>query len=807
MANTALGDMGRYLKEMLNLLEDGQRELAVELETGSLSRSSCPGPLQGDGQNVANICHLVQELMCEDTEDGDKQSHKLQNVGQNGHMALLGHCLTAYLSMLNKDGFRKLTTRILSDTTLWLCRLFRYENSSAFFHEDDREGLVRVCRLVLHTLYEDYASEGYAAFSSAQPIIYQSTSSREGLGQHICNQLGLALSSLCTVPCNTVFGSQHQMDVALLEKLIKEDLDAGKLPLLLIANAGNSSVDRAYRLGRLKELCVKYSMWLHVEGVSLATLALDDMSSSVKRAVHCDSMTLTLGPWLGLPAVPAVTLYRHEDPALSLAAGLTASQPGEKLRPLALWLSLQLLGNEGIVQKIRHATDLSKQLMERLKTVPSIITSDVLDTEISLREALTMVENDVSSPEVLFRFSPETSSGAYNDLVEGCSTEDRDIMDTFNRWLGERLARLVPVGGVDVVELEDDGTCVRFNPLMTAAGLGTQASDVEVLVEKLLELVPVLSSTLRLRDEFRREVQRHSPFLSLMEDLAWPGLGALRYNPQWFADVLEDKQLQEVEKMNCELMKKLQEQETSILFSSGTLTCSILFSSGPEYGTARDRIFVGMVTEDLVNEDISHLVNTVAALGREIEENGKLFENMAEVVQRGILEAQLQLQKDSEKRILEEGVLRQLPVVSSVLNWFSPWEASVNGRTFNLTDGLLDSTEPTYSSKAQTSALHLPDTPTTLSSRLQGKGRKLFLHSEDAGTVTNPGRDSADTAADEAGVSSMPPAALNTNPFSPSSPGPPSVDADQRPESHAGPVVQQDDSLTSKEGRLDPTAR
>ncbi|XP_056461056.1 pyridoxal-dependent decarboxylase domain-containing protein 1 isoform X9 [Gadus chalcogrammus] len=780
MANTALGDMGRYLKEMLNLLEDGQRELAVELETGSLSRSSCPGPLQGDGQNVANICHLVQELMCEDTEDGDKQSHnRLQNVGQNGHMALLGHCLTAYLSMLNKDGFRKLTTRILSDTTLWLCRLFRYENSSAFFHEDDREGLVRVCRLVLHTLYEDYASEGYAAFSSAQPIIYQSTSSREGLGQHICNQLGLALSSLCTVPCNTVFGSQHQMDVALLEKLIKEDLDAGKLPLLLIANAGNSSVDRAYRLGRLKELCVKYSMWLHVEGVSLATLALDDMSSSVKRAVHCDSMTLTLGPWLGLPAVPAVTLYRHEDPALSLAAGLTASQPGEKLRPLALWLSLQLLGNEGIVQKIRHATDLSKQLMERLKTVPSIITS---------------VENDVSSPEVLFRFSPETSSGAYNDLVEGCSTEDRDIMDTFNRWLGERLARLVPVGGVDVVELEDDGTCVRFNPLMTAAGLGTQASDVEVLVEKLLELVPVLSSTLRLRDEFRREVQRHSPFLSLMEDLAWPGLGALRYNPQWFADVLEDKQLQEVEKMNCELMKKLQEQETSILFSSG-----------PEYGTARDRIFVGMVTEDLVNEDISHLVNTVAALGREIEENGKLFENMAEVVQRGILEAQLQLQKDSEKRILEEGVLRQLPVVSSVLNWFSPWEASVNGRTFNLTDGLLDSTEPTYSSKAQTSALHLPDTPTTLSSRLQG--RKLFLHSEDAGTVTNPGRDSADTAADEAGVSSMPPAALNTNPFSPSSPGPPSVDADQRPESHAGPVVQQDDSLTSKEGRLDPTAR
>uniref|UniRef100_A0A3B5LQL0 Uncharacterized protein n=1 Tax=Xiphophorus couchianus TaxID=32473 RepID=A0A3B5LQL0_9TELE len=69
-------------------------------------------------------------------------------------------------------------------------------------------------------------------------------------------------------------------------------------------------------------------------------------------------MTLTPGRWLGLPAVTAVTLYRHEDPALSLAAGLTSSQPVEKLRALPLWLSLQYLGHNGIVQKIRHAAAL-----------------------------------------------------------------------------------------------------------------------------------------------------------------------------------------------------------------------------------------------------------------------------------------------------------------------------------------------------------------------------------------------------------------------------------------------------------------
>ncbi|KAL8215429.1 UNVERIFIED_CONTAM: Pyridoxal-dependent decarboxylase domain-containing protein 1 [Gekko kuhli] len=70
-------------------------------------------------------------------------------------------------------------------------------------------------------------------------------------------------------------------------------------------------------------------------------------------------MTLTLGPWLGLPAVPAVTLYRHEDPSLSLAAGLTSSQAVEKLRALPLWLSLQYLGHDGIVERIKHASQLT----------------------------------------------------------------------------------------------------------------------------------------------------------------------------------------------------------------------------------------------------------------------------------------------------------------------------------------------------------------------------------------------------------------------------------------------------------------
>ncbi|XP_023278626.1 pyridoxal-dependent decarboxylase domain-containing protein 1 isoform X2 [Seriola lalandi dorsalis] len=694
MVDSTLVQVGKNLSEAMKILEDGQRELEPGTERRRFSRTSIPGPLQGDGQDVATILHLVHNLIHEEEETEDKPSQQMQNVGEQGHMALLGHSLAAYISVLDRERLRKLTTRILSDTTLWLCRLFRYENGSAYFHEDNRDGLVKVCRLIINARYEEYASEGYSVLSFKQPIIYQSASCRPGLGQHLCSQLGLPLSSLCTVPCNTIFGSQHQMDVALLDKLIKEDVEAGKLPLLLIANAGTPGAGHTDKLGRLKDLCDQYKMWLHVEGVNLATLALGQVTSAVMAATRSDSMTLTPGQWLGLPAVTAVTLYRHEDPALSLAAGLTSSQPVEKLRALPLWLSLQYLGHNGIVQKIKHAAALSQQLLQKLKSLASIKTS---------------VEDELNSPVVLFKFSQEMSAASSGGSVEGYCAGEKEVLDAFNRWLGEQLAQLVPTSGVDVVELEDEGTCVRFSPLLTAAVLGTQHKDVEDLVEKLMELVPVMSSTMCLRQDFREETHRHAATLRYMEELSWPGLGAVRYEPQ-AEEMDESRRKQELEKINTELLKKLQELDTDIVFSTG-----------PEFGTEEGFIFIGMVTEDV---DVSELVDTIAALGRDIEESGRLLENMTEVVRKGILEAELQLQKANEEKLMEEGMLRQLPLVGSVLNWFSPVQSSIKGRTFNLAAGSLDSTEVTYSTKAQAGRPSLQDTPTSSSKRLPGQ--RLF---------------------------------------------------------------------------------
>lgn len=689
-----LAQVEHNLSEAMRILDTPcAREMGVATERRQ-SRSSIPGPLQGDGLEVSTILQLVHSLIHEEEEDNSGPLG--QQVGEQGHMALLGHSLAAYMSILPWDRLRSITTRVLSDCTLWLCRLFKYENASAYFHEDDRDGLIRVCRLVLNARYEEYSTEGYGALSTKQPVIYLSAACRPGLGQHLCSQLGLPLSSLCTVPCNTMFGSQHQMDVALLDKLVREDMDLGKLPLLLIANAGTPAAGHTDKLSRLRELCEQYNMWLHVEGVNLATLVLGNSSSPVMAATRSDSVTLTPGRWLGLPAVCAVTLYRHEDPALSLSAGLMSSGPLEKLRALPLWLSLQCLGHSGIMQRIQQAVVLSQLLLQKLKPLTSIRIS---------------VEDELSSPVVLFRFSPDQSSVSSGGSVESYSTAEREVLDTFNRWLGQELSRLTPSCGLDLVELDDEGVCVRFSPLLTAAVLGTQLEDVQLMVDRLTELLPLLSSTMALREEFREQAQRHCPALCYLYERGWAGLGGVRYEPQ--TEGLDEKRRSQQEAhINRELLRRLQE-----------LDPDISFCSGPEE-TEAACVFVGLVSDDV---DVVQLVDTIAALGREIEDSGRLLENMSEVVRKGILEAELQLQKASEEKLLEEGALRQLPIVSSVLNWFSPVQSSIKGQSFNLAAGSLDSTETTYSTRAQSERTTAQDTPTSSAKRVPGQ--KMFRRS------------------------------------------------------------------------------
>lgn len=64
----------------------------------------------------------------------------------------------------------------------------------------------------------------------------------------------------------------------------------------------------------------------------------------------------------------------------------------------------------------------------------------------------------------------------------------------------------------------------------------------------------------------------------------------------------------------------------------------------------------------------------------------------------GIETATADLQRESDEKLWSDGILRHVPVFGQVVNWWSPpaKETGIKGRSLNLTQGVVESTENIY---------------------------------------------------------------------------------------------------------------
>ena len=110
------------------------------------------------------------------------------------------------------------------------------------------------------------------------------------------------------LPLSTVRVLRPESDKEeMVEAIFQEDKAAGRLPILCIANV-HSSLFQCSSPSNFENLCRRNNVWLHLEGHALAALAL--LNSETKNPPTADSLSLTLGSWIGVPAVPFVTMYK-----------------------------------------------------------------------------------------------------------------------------------------------------------------------------------------------------------------------------------------------------------------------------------------------------------------------------------------------------------------------------------------------------------------------------------------------------------------------------------------------------------------
>lgn len=662
---STVGDIEFQVSQVIGRLEE-----AVEGRS-----NSAPGPLQPQSvalptRETEEILAHLEELLLEVVQEDGSSVVALPELSATANLSLVSHAVAVYASCLERAHLQQVSARFTADTSRWISQLFRLGDCGMCYHEDQLEGIVRVTRSLLHSKYQHYMQEGYEVLKGKPPVIYSNIASPLGIVQHICRQLGLPFHCVRPVPCNTLFAG-HKMDVAALDRLIEEDKTAGRLPLIVLADAGMPIAGHVDNLSRLQEVCHNHEIWLHLRGHSLAALALITSSTNTPTRIS-DSMTLPLATWLGVPGLPSVTVYNQSGLAGS-SLGLL-EHPNRRLLTLPLWTVLQNMGMNGIQQRIKEAFESSEQLWKRLTKYQCLrILSQAPGgelTDVSSKPVNTNLLFEVVASAVVFQFVPE-----------GCQQRVAPYYDKLNSWLGQILQRDASQVPVELCELEQSGVVLRYCPL--EALIIPSSADLDSFIVCLEQQLEILQATVSHKETFQQLVNA-SPQLRLVEMPGWAGLGGVRYLPQsWEHLIMTDQAKEELNRLNIQMVERLRSTDAAFSLGEGSdgLAC----------------VRFGMVTADT---DVAELLSLVETVGKQEEDSCKFIDTMAEVVKKGIETATLDLMKESEEKIWQDGILRQVPVFGTLVNWWSPPNkdggAGIKGRSLDLTAGVVASTENIY---------------------------------------------------------------------------------------------------------------
>ncbi|KAK9496665.1 hypothetical protein O3M35_013096 [Rhynocoris fuscipes] len=667
---TAVNEIEFQVSQVIGRLE----EAVIGKTSNSFDTSaSIPSRAEENFQNqTKSVLQLLEDLLLHDSEN-ECEYTALPELCEASRLSVISHAVAAYAGSMERNHVAHLSCKISSDTAHWITDLFRCVNCKVCYHDDQLGGIVRIVRALLHSRIPHYAEHGFNALKNKLPVIYTSVAAPAGIVQYVCKQIGLPLSCINAIPCNTLFGSQ-KMDVAALEREIEIDKTSNKIPLVVLADAGTPISGHVDNIARLQEICKTNGLWLHLRGHSLAALTIPQFSNAGSNL--SDSMTLPLGIWLGIPGLPTATVYNSEGLNTNTIGLL--ENPGRKLISLPIWTTFQCLGTEEIRRRFREAFEWCQQLWEKLEKYPNIrLLSQPPGGEGNLIH-IKDLETKQIEPSALFEFASCTV--VFQFIPENLEGRVPPYYDRLNSWLGQMLQRDCPQINITLCEIENGEIVLRYCPLEPQPGIH-EAPDFDSFIICLDQQIEILCATVRHKAEFQKLVE-NSECLRLVEIQGWAGLGGVRYQPVTFQDAqLTDHIKQQLNNLNINLVERL--RTTDAAFSLG------------EGGDGLACVRFGMVTTDT---DVGELLGLVENAGLEEEESGKVLDTMAEVVKRGIEAATMELQRESDEQLWQEGILRSVPVVGSIVNWWSPHNkgSGIKGRSLDLTAGIVASTENIY---------------------------------------------------------------------------------------------------------------
>ncbi|XP_049869482.1 pyridoxal-dependent decarboxylase domain-containing protein 1 [Pectinophora gossypiella] len=664
------GGLEFQVSEVVGRLEAGvNAQDAGDEEKRREPRKISAGFFEPEETSMDDILKILEDLVLKTDPSCESVEPPLLPTDSVTRAAILSHSIAALFGRLERSHAARLGAHIASETTRWMAHMFRLSDYNAYYHQEQLEGLVRVTRMLLHHRYPRYLEDGALAFTNRLPCVYSCVASPLGIVQHLCRQLGLPLACVRPVPARA---PGRGMDIEALERLCEEDVAANRIPLLVLGEVGAPPLGCGSPLAELGAVCNKRGLHLHVRGHALALPAALGRDQTFSIA---DSVTLTPGPWFGVPGLPTVTFYKIPEPitvndqakgvnaagsregALAALAGLAGG--GARLPALPLWTCIKACGARRLCSRLHHAfrsarTAYATVANAQLRLLSERPGGDEPPT-VDIVDAISQ-----ASACVAFQFAPPG--------VE----KPPPYYDKLNSWFGQVLQREADMISIEVCETESHGVVLRYCPLEGSLLEEQQVGAFASIIEAQLH---VLEATVELREPFQKMVQEH-PTLRLVHVPGWAGLGGVRYVPVGWEDASND----ELNSLNRQLV-------TQLRATDGAFSCG----DGDD-GLACVRF--GMVTAD---SDVDELLELVLSAGKEVEESSRALTNMTEVLKKGIEAAQADIERENAERLWQEGLLRRVPVVGRVVDWWAP--AAVPpppGRRLHLAHGTLQPTTDLY---------------------------------------------------------------------------------------------------------------
>jgi aromatic-L-amino-acid/L-tryptophan decarboxylase len=186
--------------------------------------------------------------------------------------------------------------------------------------------------------------------------------------------------------------TDNKMITDILSITINEDLKNGKIPFLVVGNAGDVSTGVVDNLSEIAAICKANNLWFHIDGAYGMPAAVipqfKDLFYGIKEA---DSIALDPHKWLYAPLEAGCTLVKNpqhlidtysahpvyynfnsdeEEPSLNYYEyGL---QNSRGFRALKVWMALQQAGKSGYKKMIGEDIALSRLLYEEAKRHPEL---------------------------------------------------------------------------------------------------------------------------------------------------------------------------------------------------------------------------------------------------------------------------------------------------------------------------------------------------------------------------------------------------------------------------------------------------